>query len=181
VENGVIRVRLLALLAIALLALLPVVPASTTDNRDSTLTVSPNTAGDLAEHTFTFETNAELAANIGEVRVTFDKDTGVPASISHSHVLILADRIVDSACSPTATVVGAGQVVPLALDPAFATDPVDSGRVVVKVRVPDMNPGTAEGCGGGLGAQGIAADAHVTLVFTTAAGIKTPPRARPAT
>ena len=165
-----------ALALLALLGILGVQPVSAGHNTVTTsVTASPNTAGDLAEYTFTFNVSADIPANVGEVRVTFDKDTQVPASIGRTNFLMQADHLTNTSCStpPCADTIGADQVVTLNQDPTSDTDPVDARRVVWIIKVPDMNPGSTI-ASGGLGAQGIASGARVNVIFTTGAGIKNP-------
>jgi subtilisin family serine protease len=133
------------------------------------VTASPPTAGDAARYTFTFGVGAALPANTGEIRVTFDKDVRVPVTMSRSSVLISATAVTNPSGSVSSTAAG-GQVVTVPFDPTFDVDPIDSRRRVVKLKVPDMNPGTTA-ASGGLGVQGVASGAIVTVTFTTGAGL----------
>jgi hypothetical protein len=134
------------------------------------IVASPTAAGDLAEYTFTFNVSANVPANTGEIRITWDKDTQIPASISRANVLISANRLL--ATDSTSGTSGANQVVSVLFDPTFDTDTGDPNRKVLILKVPDMNPATTAGNLFAEGAQGIAADATVTVTFTTGAGVK---------
>jgi hypothetical protein len=165
-----------ALLAVVLLALQPGgrASASHTDATATTTTVAvvPDSAGDLAEYTFTFgvTVTADLPADIGEIRIVWDKDTQVPASIPASAVLIRANLVTNKSGSDDHTV--GNQVRPLTTDPSFDVSLPDPDKKVVTIlKVPDMVPGDTT-ASGGLGAQGIAKGANVTVTYTTAAGIK---------
>jgi hypothetical protein len=156
-----------------------------------TVAAAPDEAGVLAEYRFTFVVTGTMTPAIGEIRITFDKDTLIPASLSRSNVLIKASRL--SKNSPNATIgtTGGGQVVPLDFDPVIENDTADPRRKVVVIKVPDMNtqnavdPGVGtQGIGVGFGTTGgndtnaqdgvftHAEFSEVTVIFTTAAGLK---------
>jgi hypothetical protein len=152
----------------------PSVPLTT----GGSLTVQPNTAGRKAQYVFEFFLDANgagLPAHIGEVEFLFDKDTQIPSSIPAGAVLFRADLLTNPLGQGGVGTGGADQMVPAELDPVIDSAVEDSRRQKITIKVPDMDP-TSGGTPGevGVGPQGIAPGALVTVTFTIGAGISNP-------
>jgi hypothetical protein len=115
---------------------------------------------------------AGLPAHIGEVEFIFDKDTQIPNSIPAGEVLFRADLLTNPLGQGGVGTSGANQMVPAEFDPVIASDHDDPRRKKITITVPDMDPASGGAPGEvGVGPQGIAPGALVTVTFTIGAGI----------
>jgi len=122
------------------------------------VTVSPATAGSVAQYTIA-ATGGANALTVGSiVTVTFNLSTTVPATIDPSSVTILADVLTGLPAS--------------ALQLVNPTAISVTGQAV-SITIPDMDqPSTSNG------QQGIEAGSGVTITFSQGAGLVNPNRAR---
>lgn len=161
------------------LATLAAVPERSSPSAPRTIggsvTVQPDTAGRKAQYVFEFWLDANgagLPARIGEVEFLFDKDTQIPSSIPAEAVQFRADLLTNPLGEGGIGAGGANQMVPAELDPVIESSVEDPRRKKITVKVPDMDP-TSGGVPGeaGVGSQGIAPGALVTVIFPIGAGI----------
>ena len=138
------------------------------DSHPPTVNNSPNTAGELAEYQFQFQVSAVIPANTGEIEIIMHKDVGMPTSIPRSAILVSSSQVVTGTAGTPAA---GGQVVPLTFDPTFDVWDTDTRYKVIRMKVPDLDQSDTTA---GAGVQNIAADANVTVTFSTSAGIKNP-------
>lgn len=125
-------------------------------NHAVTVTVSPTTAGSVAQYTI-LATGADSNIDVGQrVFVTFNASTVVPASIATSNVSVKASQLTNSGTAdqlknPSAITVNGNQVA---------------------ITIPDMDTPTTTN-----GDQGILAEAGITITFNQA-GITNPALAK---
>jgi hypothetical protein len=152
----------------------PSVPLTT----GGSVTVQPNTAGHKAQYVFEFYLDANgagLSAHIGEVEFIFDKDIQIPSSIPAEAVLFRADMLTNPLGQGGIGKGEASQMVPAELNPVIDLDINDPRRKKITIKVPDMDPTSGDAPGKvGVGSQGIAPGALVTVTFTIGAGIANP-------
>jgi hypothetical protein len=144
------------------------------------VSLSPEDPGSSTRVTFDFFVSNMLVANDGQLRFQFDKEwKNIPSDMSANRITMRADRVLgtdltlcDAASSAPCS---NNQVVNPFEDPTFDVVGSENRDTEITVRIGDMDPSTSDTTG--VGNQGIAEGALVSLSFSNRAGINVPSEA----